>query len=174
MVTAMHGQNQVTRNIAWFKKATTGPTIQDEESEADNNSVPGMSYPTSPMEDVEPARPPNTDNTPDLPVTGHSMITRSKNSSSQTVSQPCSAPIPEGLVSSHRYKLRLNPVPSQRLRDHVCKCNVSTPRRGTLCKTDWTHDYWYWRASSKGWMGCSMRSSFAQAASACMHTHIPP
>mgnify|MGYP002804900901 CR=1 FL=1 len=140
MVTTMHGPHQVTRNVAWFKKDTPGPTTPDEESETDDSGVPGTSYPARSMEDEEHARPPDTENTPELPVTGHSMITRSKDISSQMVSQPCSAPIPEVPIPSHRYKLRLNPVPSQRLWDHVWKCSISTPRQGT----HWTRDYWSW------------------------------
>ena len=91
----MLGYNQVTTNVVWFKKAALGPTSPDEESEADDSGVPGTSYPASSMAVEEQARLPNTDNTPGIPVTGHSMITRSKDYSSQMTSQPCSVPIPE-------------------------------------------------------------------------------
>ena len=60
MITAMHGQNQVTRNATWFKRATPGMTTSNEESGVDDSGVPETSYPASSSEDEEQARLKNT------------------------------------------------------------------------------------------------------------------
>ena len=99
--TAMRGQNQVTRNVAWFKKATPGPTSPDEESEVEDSGVPGTSDSLSSMTDEGQASPPGTDKTLDTPAQGHSMVTRSRDSLSQMVLQPRSSQMSEGQVRSH-------------------------------------------------------------------------
>ena len=69
-MTAMQGQNQVTKNVAWVKKTTPGPTTPDEEFEVDDSGVPGTSGSPSATTDEEQVRPPGADETLDTPPPG--------------------------------------------------------------------------------------------------------